>query len=140
MAKKQSNWVSASDAGRDAYCPHYLELKYSGAQVSAKAQAARARGDAAHAQFNADITAPKRDSRCFIATQVYGLHDPRTDQLRLWRDEVLMPSRTGRLFVRLYYATSPALVLLCRRLSIVDRLARWCLDRLRRSLKLATEE
>ena len=128
MGNKTSNWVSASEVGRAESCPHHLELKYAGATVSSKAQAARARGDAAHDQFNVDIKAAERDSRCFIASQVYGYDDPRTHALRQWRDEVLMRHLSGRVFVRVYYAMSPALVNLCRRISILDRVCRSLLD------------
>ena len=125
---KPSNWVSASDVGRAESCPHHLELKYSGATVSAVAQAARARGDTAHERFNIDIKAAQRDNRCFIASQVYGLNDPRTDALRQWRDAVLMPSALGTLLVKFYYQTSPTLVSLCRRLPCLDKAVRKLLD------------
>ena len=72
---KKSDWVSASDVGRAEFCPKYLELKYSGAAVSETEEKARARGDAAHEQFNNEIKST--DSRCFIASHLYGINDPR---------------------------------------------------------------
>jgi len=136
MANKTSNWVSASEVGRAESCPHHLELKYAGAEVSQKAAAARSRGDVAHDQFNTEIKAAARDSRCFIASQVYGLNDPRTDALRVWRDEVLMPNTLGRLLVRVYYASSPFVVNACRRISILDRACRSLLDLFRCALNI----
>ena len=48
---------------------------------------------------------------CYIATSVYGSYDcPEVWTLRRFRDEYLMGCAFGRLFVRLYYATSPGLV------------------------------
>lgn len=47
------------------------------------------------------------DSRCFIATAVFGMDAPETWRLRRFRDEQLMKSGAGRAFVRIYYAISP---------------------------------
>lgn len=49
------------------------------------------------------------DKRCFIATAVYGGADPRTDQLRRFRDERLMRTSAGRMLVKLYYWISPSI-------------------------------
>lgn len=49
------------------------------------------------------------DRRCFVASAVYGADDPRTDQLRQFRDTYLMGSATGRGVVQLYYTLSPGL-------------------------------
>jgi len=140
MARSKSNWISASEVGRAKFCAHALELKYSGAAVSASAEKARARGDAAHEQFNTEMRSAERDNRCFIASQVYGLNDPRTDALREWRDSVLMPTAAGRLFVKVYYASSPYLVNICRRLSVVDSTMRFLLDGFRRVIHIADQK
>lgn len=70
----------------------------------------------------------RRDSRCFIASQVYGVSAVETDALRAWRDAVLMPTRAGRAFVAAYYAASPALVQILKRSPRLTRWARRCLD------------
>jgi len=140
MAKSKSNWISASEVGRARFCAHALELKYSGAAVSASAEKARARGDAAHKQFNTQMRNAERDSRCFIASQVYGFNDPRTEALRNWRDTVLMPTVAGRLFVKIYYASSPFLVKVCRRLSVVNSAMRFLLDGFRRVINVADKK
>lgn len=118
---KKSDWVSASDVGRAKFCPKYLELKYGGAVVSEAAEKARARGNAAHEQFNTEIK--NTDSRCFIASHLYGINDPRTEMLRQFRDRVLMPNILGRFLVNVYYQASPWAVKLCRRNSTVDSVA-----------------
>lgn len=121
---KTTDWISASDIGRAAYCPKYLEHKYSGAEVSESAVKARAQGDVEHEKFNNQIKSQTSDSRCFIASHVYGVQDPRTEQLRQFRDEVLMPHWLGRVFVQVYYALSPSFVSLCRRYALLDSIAR----------------
>lgn len=121
---KKSDWVSASDIGRAAFCPKYLEHKYGGAEVDESAVMARARGEVEHDKFNEQIKSQTSDSRCFIASHVYGIQDPRTEQLRQFRDGVLMPNTLGRVFVRVYYALSPSFVALCRRNSTMDSVAR----------------
>ena len=48
---------------------------------------------------------------CYVATAVYGSYDcPEVWTLRRFRDEVLAKTWRGRIFIRLYYATSPAVV------------------------------
>ncbi len=48
---------------------------------------------------------------CYIATCIYGSYDcPEVWTLRRYRDQVLRKSAAGRLFIRVYYATSPTLV------------------------------
>ncbi|MBU0765241.1 MAG: hypothetical protein KJ607_10450 [Bacteroidetes bacterium] len=48
------------------------------------------------------------DKRCFIATAVYGMPDDyHLYLLRAFRDRRLMTNLPGRLFVRIYYRTSP---------------------------------
>lgn len=71
---------------------------------------------------------PTSDSRCFIASQVYGPQGAQTDALRAWRDRALMPSRAGRAFVALYYAVSPALVCLLKRSPRITLAVRKALD------------
>ena len=48
---------------------------------------------------------------CYIATAVYGSYDcPEVWTLRRYRDRILAATGAGRLFIRFYYAISPALV------------------------------
>ena len=52
-----------------------------------------------------------KKSGCYIATAVYGSYDcPEVWMLRRYRDNYLMNSFFGRLFVKCYYLISPALV------------------------------
>lgn len=48
---------------------------------------------------------------CYIATAVYGSYDcPEVWTLRRFRDQILAVTWFGRLFIKVYYATSPTLV------------------------------
>lgn len=48
---------------------------------------------------------------CYIATAVYGSYDcPQVWTLRRYRDNTLAETWYGRLFIKLYYKTSPSLV------------------------------
>lgn len=64
--------------------------------------------------YNASSNA-KRNEGCYIATMAYGDYDhPQVMLLRKYRDEVLMQSCLGRLFVKVYYFISPKLVKILR--------------------------
>lgn len=100
-------WVSASDAGRAAFCPHYLELKNKKTIVSNEAKAARIKGEQKHLKFN-DMA--QEDTRCFVASYLYGTFDHRTCLLRKFRDDTLSKTKMGNTFIRAYYKLSPYLV------------------------------
>ena len=52
-----------------------------------------------------------KNGGCYVATCVYGSYDcPEVWTLRRYRDDTLGATWYGRLFIRLYYATSPTLV------------------------------
>ena len=81
--------------------------------------------------------APTRTSGggCYIATLVYGGDDePPVIKLRQFRDEVLLPSVAGRLFVQTYYFVAPTLVSWLKHVPSVQRVVRGLLDFLTRRL------
>ena len=56
-----------------------------------------------------------KGGKCFIATAVYGDADvPEVQLLRKFRDQFLLPSLLGRLFVSAYYFISPKMITLLR--------------------------
>jgi hypothetical protein len=114
-----SDFVSASEVGRAAYCPRYLEHKAKGAEVGKHAIARRKAGEIGHDEFN---RASAEDRRCYIASHLYGNYDPRTDSLREFRDRYLQGSYIGRRFIACYYRHSPALVSLCERSRVINAL------------------
>lgn len=121
--KHKKTWVTASDAGNTAFCPHAVQLKYAGARVNRQALRARTAGSVAHAELNASV-----DRRCYIATCAYGEDDRRTCNLRTYRDEVLARSIEGRVLIKMYYLASPPLVAIAERNPIFKRLIRRTLD------------
>ncbi len=50
------------------------------------------------------------DKRCFIASSIYGIDSLEAVTLRKWRDDVLLQSVMGRMFVNWYYWFSPLMV------------------------------
>lgn len=59
-------------------------------------------------------TKSKREG-CFIATVVYSSYKaPEVLILRCFRDEILLPSKLGRIFVNFYYCVSPLIAKLLR--------------------------
>lgn len=123
---RKRKWVSASDVGRASYCPHYLELKAQGASPSEQSVKARAKGEISHEELNRQA----EDRRCFIATHLYGIEDPRTRLLREYRDRELTQYTVGRLFIKAYYVLSPHLVTASRRIPAIDKTVRLIVDRI----------
>lgn len=85
-----------------------------GEVVGPEQQASRQEGIREHQRFDQlareahNAGRKPRVGPCFVATAVYGGADPRTNQLRRFRDRVLRRHRLGRLLVVLYYRASPA--------------------------------
>ena len=67
---------------------------------------------------------------CFIATAVYGEDSFEVAILRRFRDNSLRATLPGRLFIRLYYHTSPPIARLLQRSPTLSRVTRRVLDRL----------
>jgi len=96
--------------------------------VKAKAWA----GTVEHYRFQGEGHARQvmADRRCYVATYIYGDSGIETLALRLWRDQVLRTTPTGRLAIAIYYVVSPALVRMLGRSTLATRLVKGLLDRL----------
>lgn len=71
-----------------------------------------------------------KDSRCYIATMVYGSYDaPEVLVLRRFRDEQLKPYFFGSVFIKLYYTFSPAFVFVFRNNKSVNSFIKSILDK-----------
>lgn len=105
-----------------------------GRSETREVRAKREDGISRHKRFEAEGRRTQ-DRRCFIATAVYGPDAFETDFLRGWRDSVLLPTRSGRIFVRIYYLVSPRLVPMLERHTRLASAVRTVLDRLMRLLE-----
>ena len=118
-------WVSASEVGQSAFCPHSLELKYRGVKPSKKAVMQMENGNYHHKKLNEHVDS---DKRCFIATHLYGLEDIRTYKLRQFRDRYLIDHWLGRTLVKAYYWLSPYWVRVCEKNRLCNKLSRTLMD------------
>lgn len=108
--------LPASVLARHARCEKLvvLERKH-GQTVTEGGEAARQAGIAEHERFHREVSRnhnrrPHTGSRkgpCFVASAVYGYDDVRTDELREFRDAVLLRSSWTAWTVQAYYAISP---------------------------------
>jgi len=71
--------------------------------------------------------ADENRTRCFIATAAFEYHSPEVELLTRWRDQVLLPSQTGKLFVHAYYFISPPIARFLDKLPQLKPVARWFL-------------
>lgn len=95
------------------------------------ALAAQRRGEphGASGQPRADRVSP-----CFIASAVYGPRAEETEQLRRFRDRVLLRHRPTAALVAAYYRLSPPIARALSHRPTLAAVVRRCLDGLRRSL------
>lgn len=79
----------------------------------------------------------EKNNSCFIATAAFddGCH-PTVDQLRAFRDKVLIKSSLGRIFVQKYYSYSPAAALWLERHPRFKFPARLLLSTIARTLRI----
>ncbi|QRD71769.1 hypothetical protein H8Z72_22745 (plasmid) [Xanthomonas citri pv. citri] len=117
-----------------------LEMR-EGESVTAGGEAARAAGNAEHDRFHRQVVQAHnrpgpaaQKGPCFVASAVYGFHDARTDELRRFRDVVLLKSAWSAWTVRLYYAVSPPLARWLTARPLAAAGVRWCLDATRACL------
>ncbi|MEI6514223.1 MAG: tetratricopeptide repeat protein, partial [bacterium] len=74
---------------------------------------------------------------CYIATACYGSYDhPDVQVLRRFRDQVLMPTKMGRMFTSTYYKLSPAIAIHLGKIKWLScAIRRWFLEPLVRKLR-----
>ena len=120
--------VAVTEMTRLLYCETQVALHHRyGSRVEATNAAASARGVREHERHDQDVRrfhrapAASDDSRCFIATAVYGPASWQVAVLRRFRDTVLLDGRAGRLFVCLYYGLIPSLARVAGKHSRVRR-------------------
>ena len=133
--------LERSGHGEPADAPHRLDGQRVHAQFEKAAAAHHDAGRAAppeHRNAPSSPDAPaKPPSSCFIATAVYGEDARETDELRRFRDRVLLRHRAFAWTVPLYYRVSPPLARSLRRHPRARSVVRLALDSLRRVLPAA---
>ncbi|HET8701316.1 MAG TPA: CFI-box-CTERM domain-containing protein [Nitrococcus sp.] len=134
--------LSATELAELARCERQAMYRHHGyvGRVDPALAAARRRGEAEHEcrhreNLSHRPTSTPGDRRpCFIATAVCGSSAWQTERLRDWRDRALLPSRTGRALVTIYYQLSPPVAVVLGRWPLATRLIRAVLDLLARRL------
>ena len=131
----QQEYLAATRLAKLGACEIQMLLdEQHGEVVTAARRRARDRGDEEHRRFDRVVQEAHnqrptgRKGPCFVATAVYGPADPRTDELRGFRDEVLKPSQLGRWFVAWYYRHSPRVARLLGKHRWLARIAGRILD------------
>lgn len=77
----------------------------------------------------ADYKVGKHKRRCFIATAAYGSpFDTRINILRSWRDNILIRTNIGVLFINIYYKISPPIANIIARSKMLKAIVRRGLD------------
>lgn len=135
--RKLAEYTPATRLASMGFCERKIQIESQEEErTTAKQRKAREEGNAAHMRFDAAARAnhnaprSRTDSRCFVATCVFGPNAPRTNALRHWRDRCLAPTALGAALVATYYAISPGLVWVLRRAPrlrclVRSALARW---------------
>lgn len=81
-------------------------------------------------QITTEKVSANNDGGCYIATCVYGSYDcPQVWTLRRYRDNVLRKSWYGKLFITIYYATSPTIVKWFGNMQVFKTLCKSALDK-----------
>lgn len=115
---KKHGYLSATTIAQRSYCENQLVLdqKYDG-EESDRIRLRRERGNEEHLRHHLTVQkyGSRTDSRCFIATELYGQLAEETNLLRNYRDTVLMKRKLGRAFIDFYYAVSPSVVVLIKK-------------------------
>lgn len=129
--KKNKGFLSATTIAQTSFCEKQMVLDKQYGKLETDIQRQRKeRGDEEHLRHH--LTAQKfgspRDSRCFIASEIYGNTAPETEALRLFRDTRLMTSSVGKLLTSIYYDLSPSIVLLLKKHPTLKRITKRMTD------------
>lgn len=112
-SRKWEDMPSSGDLAKLVGCEREFFLeRETGIQNSDPTMRARAAaGEAAHQKAQVQMESfhnkGAQDSRCVVASAVYGPDAPETDELRDFRDQSLLPTAAGRAIVKGYYRVSP---------------------------------
>jgi len=135
--KKKKGYLSATTIAQRSFCEKQMILdKRFGKQETDIQRQRKERGDEEHLRHH--LVARKfgtpRDSRCFIATELYGNTAPQTEALRVFRDSRLLTCLPGRLFTKVYYDVSPSIVHLMKKSPTTKKVIKFVIDRIVRRI------
>lgn len=111
-------WVNASSIGSARFCPNTVYLRAVGVQTNLKNKFAQNRGNFFHWR------ASRRRRACYIATYAFSEQHLIVESLRQWRDARLSQTLCGRIFIELYYLTSPILIFVLGRFPFFHKCAK----------------
>lgn len=132
MGKKP---VRVTDLATMGKCENLAKLKAQfGDRATEGVRRAAERGTLEHRRFEREKVS---DSRCFVASWALGPEHSATEALRVWRDAALLPTRSGRFAVALYYAFSPFLIAVARRVPGAKILSAKILERIASAVRKA---
>lgn len=130
MFLKKKRSVAVTALAEVAVCQRRVYLRSRlGERLTREQVKRRELGNQLHARAYRQAN-PASDSRCFIATEIFGQDSHETNRLRLFRDRSLIPFAMGRWMVANYYRVSPDLAALLRR----NRLAKKAMRAVLRAL------
>lgn len=135
--RKHPRRLSATDLAELGRCERQAMYRYHkyAERADPVVAAASRRGIVEHDRRHREVISSRpsatRSDRgpCFIASAIYGSYAWQTEALRDWRDRALLPTRAGRIIVRIYYRVSPGLAAYLSGMPRTSRLVRAVLDR-----------
>lgn len=107
---KKNKPVSASAIGEITFCPRKRYYRVHSKTSKPEKDFLAKRGKAHDQIVENRVYTESKDTRCYIASYLYGHEHPKTNLLRAWRDSYLLNSWWGIILVNLYYALSPLVV------------------------------
>ena len=111
VMNRKKHYHSISDIVAAVYCEQKLIFDRDLGDASPlPIRKKAAEGTLEHQRFAMEGQRAAIDKRCFIASSIYGIDSIEAVTLRKWRDDVLLQSKMGCLFVYGYYRLSPCMV------------------------------
>lgn len=130
--KPRKDSLAATTLSKFAYCEQQviLDKKYGSKRSRFVTQRAQ-QGNKMHLNAHRDaVKHMASDSRCFIASCVYGHEASQTYCFRSFRDNYLQHSGWGKLLVSIYYRVSPWCIPLLENNSGIKSATKYVLDKL----------
>lgn len=114
---REDETVSATELAEMGFCEQRMLLAHRYGLRSTHQQRSRQKsGLLAHEKYlHEGLNSAASDSRCFVASCIFGPMATETNILRAYRDQVLLTRPWGHLAVKVYYCVAPSVCVLLRR-------------------------